>query len=627
MRDLQTAGRALVDNPPLPPTPVGHIESSARRRRQRRAGIVGAVATLIVLVAAAAGIEAGRRTSPGRVAVGPHDEPAVTDPQMRAHLGLDVPTSWVPVDYGDARLFVPADWKVTAGGCPGPAPAWVEVGGPYKGICGGSTPSTFLAIWGFTEAHDPAPARVVHGYSLYAASGIPDVFVVPALHVTIAASGPLRDEALATLAPSSRLIALTYRRPVPSDWSAVSYAGIEVSVPSEWTQQARDGCGGVPPAQVTLVDGASLGCSAGGLPATGPTRDGIRIGRAQPWFPNTEPKQTRISNGNAAMLLQPGDSDVALVVVVQLNETHGVPVEMGLGMDGRVAAAILGSVRIDGSVSTTTTAQLPVSTDRPIAGVWQPTSIAGYAGPLTSPPLPEAPRLELGGDDRWKGSDGCNQVSGTYRVEKDHSFAITGATVQTQVACVPAKPSTGSVPVVPTYAVLRAAAHLEIAGDQLTFTNSAGRVLATYNAVDIPKPPAAVCTAEPHLARDILARPAATRLKAPRTYSDGQIRLDPPAASDAPAVAPSAVWEHSTISAAKQSTFEIVLARYSYLPVSSNVLAWVVIGHHVPVESNGPGPLFVSTTVTQSGPSCGVELDVFDANTGHAIAIQTFGSN
>src|SRR5262249_26879657 len=152
-----------------------------------------------------------------------------------------------------------------------------------------------------------------------------DVFVVPALHVTIEAYGPLRDEALATLAPSSRLVALTYRGPVPSDWSEVSYAGIAVSTPSDWPQQAIDGCGGVPPAQVTLVDGTAIGCGSGGSQETGPTRDGIRIGRAQPWFPNTEPKQTRITNGNTTMLLQPGDSDEALVVVVQLNETHGVP--------------------------------------------------------------------------------------------------------------------------------------------------------------------------------------------------------------------------------------------------------------------------------------------------------------
>ncbi len=488
MRDLDSAGRAVGDNPPLPPTPVAWIESSARRRRRRRVSLTGALATVVVLAAAVVGIGISRQTSPKRVTVGPQDQTAVTDPQMRAHLGLDVPTSWVPVDYGNARLFVPADWKVTAGRCPGSAPAWVEVGGPYKQICNGM-PTTFIEISGFTEAHEPEAARVVQGYSLYAVAGNPDTFVVPALHVTIDAEGPLRDEALATLAPSSRLIALTYHGPVPSGWNEVGYSGITVSYPADWPQQAVASCGGVPPAQVTLVDVTGPGCGSGGQPETGPTRDGLRMGRAQPWFPNTGSKQTAISNGDARMLLQPGDGDQALVVVVQLNETHGVPVEIGLGIDGRVAAAILASIRIDGRVSTsTTTTEAPASTDRAIAGVWQATSIAGYDGPLTSPPLPEPPRLELGGDDHWKGSDGCNELDGTYRVEKDHSFAITGATTQTAAACVAAKPSTTPVPVVPTYAVLHAAVHLQIVGNQLTFTNSGGRILATYTAVDIPKP-------------------------------------------------------------------------------------------------------------------------------------------
>ncbi|MDP9335299.1 MAG: hypothetical protein M3Q30_18615, partial [Actinomycetota bacterium] len=69
---------------------------------------------------------------------------------------------------------------------------------------------------------------------------------------------------------------------------------------------------------------------------------------------------------------------------------------------------------------------------------------------------------------------------------------------------------------------------------------------------------------------------------------------------------------------------EIVLARYSYLTVSSNVLAWVVIGHHVPVLSDGPA---IGTGTTKpSGPTCGEELDVFDATTGKGIAIMSFGS-
>ncbi len=230
MRDLDTAGRAVVDHPALPPTPVAHIESSARRRRRRRASIAGVLATVVVVAAVTVGFGISRRTSSAHVELGPQDPAAITDPQMRAHLGLDVPTSWVPVDYGDVRLFVPAEWQVTAGGCPGSAPAWVEVGGPYKHICN-RTPSTFIDISSFTGSHETTPARVVHGYHLYAVTGDRATFVVPELHATIEAEGPLRDEALATLAPSSRLIALSYHAPVPSGWNEVGYSGITVSYP------------------------------------------------------------------------------------------------------------------------------------------------------------------------------------------------------------------------------------------------------------------------------------------------------------------------------------------------------------------------------------------------------------
>jgi heat shock protein HslJ len=122
--------------------------------------------------------------------------------------------------------------------------------------------------------------------------------------------------------------------------------------------------------------------------------------------------------------------------------------------------------------TTTTPAPRPV-TAADLVGWWRVLSIAGYHGPLTTPPLGEASRLQFGRGTSWNGSDGCNYVSGTYQVTSGgHIHFATG--LQTLVRCRYETPTPSSLTI---------AARAEIADRVLTFFDHEGHALATYQHV------------------------------------------------------------------------------------------------------------------------------------------------
>jgi heat shock protein HslJ len=108
-----------------------------------------------------------------------------------------------------------------------------------------------------------------------------------------------------------------------------------------------------------------------------------------------------------------------------------------------------------------------------ITGGWKPVSIAGYHGPLHSPPLALAPELDFDGTSKWTGSDGCNYLGGSYRFGLRNTAHFT--VVSTKRACAqPAPPEP-----------LQRAARVELHGYRLTFFGPAGRELAQYELVDL----------------------------------------------------------------------------------------------------------------------------------------------
>ena len=120
------------------------------------------------------------------------------------------------------------------------------------------------------------------------------------------------------------------------------------------------------------------------------------------------------------------------------------------------------------ATSTTTQPSGPALTQNAIMGKWRPVSIAGYSGPLTKPPLGWEPHLSFNGRGRWSGSDGCNDIGGTYRLEGNgvHFFTLGGTLVNCSDN--------------PDFEPIEAAARSEVRNDQLTFLTADGHEIARF---------------------------------------------------------------------------------------------------------------------------------------------------
>ncbi len=143
----------------------------------------------------------------------------------------------MPVDYGDARIWVPSDWNVNDGDCPKRGRGVVFLGvdptGPCRdvGVTIGLSPISIAP-------HAAMPSRTVNGYELYSVApafvtaDAPQSFAVPDLHVTVTLPrSRTGDQILATLAPSARHVALHDTVQPPPGWQHVQQGGIELSVP------------------------------------------------------------------------------------------------------------------------------------------------------------------------------------------------------------------------------------------------------------------------------------------------------------------------------------------------------------------------------------------------------------
>src|SRR5437660_815741 len=95
--------------------PAGWVYVVALRagRRRRLARVAAVTATIFAIVAVVV-VAINRSTSDKQIVVAaptttvqPRPIAAMPDAQLRAHLGDGVPAGWQPVDFGDARVFVP----------------------------------------------------------------------------------------------------------------------------------------------------------------------------------------------------------------------------------------------------------------------------------------------------------------------------------------------------------------------------------------------------------------------------------------------------------------------------------------------------------------------------------------
>jgi heat shock protein HslJ len=108
-----------------------------------------------------------------------------------------------------------------------------------------------------------------------------------------------------------------------------------------------------------------------------------------------------------------------------------------------------------------------------IVGTWRPISVTGYHGPLTDPPLTEAPMLRLDNRGEWTGNDSCNDFGGSYQLRSGGTFHLVER-VTTKVLC------RRSTPGPPTTAV-----RAELLNGRLTFFGRDGHELAQYQRANV----------------------------------------------------------------------------------------------------------------------------------------------
>jgi hypothetical protein len=368
MRDLAEAGRAVVANPPAPPTPIDRIEATARHRRRRHVRATLAFATALTVIAGALVIANDRKSTPPVGSVRPTNPPkhapALT-PQMRAHLGIDAPKGWVPVDYGDARLWVPPTWAVTAGSCPPvSAPGWIQLGGPYRQLCPvyhgtiGAPRQDYVNVTTLRDTNTVGTIkRVINTYAVYdrITHGPGGDYAVPALHVTIALGWrtPQNSRVLQTLGPSARLIALDpSAQKAPNGWQHVEYGGLTIAAPSTWP--AQDVAGRIGPGCELLghervwAGPPSLTAQCA-LTLTPPRpTDGVWLDHTPITGAGIQQGEVLHGNwGNRVEIRLLTDPSYATIPELRMEVTvdeYTSELDIGLGRDGRIAKAILQSI-------------------------------------------------------------------------------------------------------------------------------------------------------------------------------------------------------------------------------------------------------------------------------------------
>jgi hypothetical protein len=154
------------------------------------------------------------------------------------------PAGWLPVNYGDAQVSVPASWSLISEGessCPQTPGAVILGNGAFcpPGIDASGSPSPITVSLRSSPSPstiDEGPPFKVNGISVYAPSVAPD-YVIPALHVVLDLAGDVPPQVLASLSYSPRAVVLApgSHPSVPPTWRHQRFAGIGFAVPPNWS--------------------------------------------------------------------------------------------------------------------------------------------------------------------------------------------------------------------------------------------------------------------------------------------------------------------------------------------------------------------------------------------------------
>lgn len=212
--------------------------------------------------------------------------------QPAANLGTLVadvtPAGWVPVDFGNAQVSVPANWQIGYDlGCPtGTGPGLVLVGYAVS-----TCPPTAGAGLGSVVDVSPAAAEpgqrllrgTINGIGVLLTRPSPEgtTYFVPSLGVTVYLRGTIAGRVIETLTRSPATVALAPgpAPAVPESWRWVNAGNVQIAVPASWPTTSGNSEGKVctrivvaPADRVVLDSDATSGLAADCLVLLGPRR-------------------------------------------------------------------------------------------------------------------------------------------------------------------------------------------------------------------------------------------------------------------------------------------------------------------------------------------------------------------
>jgi hypothetical protein len=365
MDELVAAGARLRAAAPTPPPRFERVADRAGKRRRRRR-IERAVAGVVVIALAVAGVLVGvhsTRTSVHIEVPAHHAQTGALSPQMRAHLGLTAPKGWVPFDLGSLRVWVPpqsSELQSCYDNAVAPDRDVVRlVLGPHpNGATACDANANALSVLEIAvprpgQPRLPAialgPARIINGLPVRRAlRPIEDLEEIQPLDASLTVpADELGQQVLHTIAPSARaVIAMRGVAVSTQGWQTVSWGSVSVRVPPSWTVNDADGkrghCGSEQPRTITFGEYRGVPSCPSLDPETAvagelgnyfviePESSLSKLpGGARPFQPTTHTVTDDGYDTTISWTISPG----------------GGHIDLTLGPDGRMDAAILASIR------------------------------------------------------------------------------------------------------------------------------------------------------------------------------------------------------------------------------------------------------------------------------------------